>query len=395
MTEGALQGLTVLEYSHGVAASFAGKLLGDFGARVIKIEDPEGDPVRSLPPLLSADGSAIFAYLNTGKESVVINQRTAEGRDIVRGLASRADALIEDVPAQRARRLGLSYRAIKRTNPALVFVSITGFGMSGPRARYKATDLVSVAAGGLALTMPNTDETTGQIVPLRPGGYFSHFTAAVNAGILALAALMRRGFTDKGAYIDVSEQETILHNIARHVTQYTVDGGLPYWALAKSYGGGGSVLRCKDGYVHFHFGEEHMWQAMLDVMGRPAWAEEERFRRRDQRFAHWNEIEPRLEAWCMERTGMEIFHACQAKAIPCAPVNTPDRLIADPHVQARGALLQVAGLTMPGAPVRLWETPHAVRHPAPKLGQHTDDVLAEWLGYSRPQIEELRQHYVI
>ncbi|MEK7873122.1 MAG: CoA transferase, partial [Chloroflexota bacterium] len=267
MTEGALRGLTVVEYSHGVAAAFAGKLLSDFGARVVKVEDPRGDPSRKLPPLVPNGGSALFAYLNTGKDSVIVNQASTAGRRVFRDMVRRADVLVEDLSPGQSQRLGVSYRSMCRVNRALVMVSITGFGRSGPRAGYRSTALVNVAAGGLALTMPNADEKTGVAVPLRPGGTFSHFAAGLNAAITTLAALMRRNATGSGAYIDMSEQEAVLHNIARHVTQYTVEGKLPVWALSKSYGGGGGIMKCKDGYIMFHVAEEHFWQALLDVMG--------------------------------------------------------------------------------------------------------------------------------
>lgn len=337
----------------------------------------------------------MFLYLNTGKESVTINQRVAAGRELFRDLVRQADILIEDLPVKRARQLGVTYRALKMVNRQLVMVSVTGFGRTGPRAWYKATDLVSVAAGGLALTMPNADPETGHGAPLRGGARFGHASAALNAAFLAVAALMRRSLTGKGTYIDISEQETVLHNVARHLTQYTVDGQLPLWAMSQSYGGSSSMVRCKDGYIHLFLTDEEVWQALLDVMGRPAWGGDERFRERQGRGANWNEIEPRLEAWCMERTSVEVFYACQARGIPCAPVNTPDRLIADPHVQARGALVQVDGLTMPGAPVRLTATPHAIRHPAPGLGQHTEAVLSGWLGYGHSKIENLRRDHAI
>ncbi|MDO8532751.1 MAG: CoA transferase [Dehalococcoidia bacterium] len=395
MTEGALHGLTVVEYSHGVAAAFAGKLLSDFGARVVKVEDPRGDPSRKLPPLVPSDGSALFAYLNTGKDSVTVNQASTAGRRVFRDMVRRADVLVEDLSPGQSQRLGVSYRSMCRVNRALVMVSITGFGRSGPRAGYRSTDLVNVAAGGLALTMPNADEKTGVAVPLRPGGTFSHFAAGLNAAITTLAALMRRNATGSGAYIDMSEQEAVLHNIARHVTQYTVEGKLPVWALSKSYGGGGGIMKCKDGYIMFHVAEEHFWQALLDVMGRPAWSRDERFRRRDVRFANWDKLQPHLDEWCGARSAWEIFHACQARGIPCAPVSTPDRLVSDPHIIARKALIQVDGLTMPGAPVRLAVTPHAVRHPAPALGQHTEDVLGEWLGYTPAKIAALRKSHAV
>ena len=395
MSDGALHGLSVVEYGHGVAAAYAGKLLGDYGARVVKVEDPRADPSRSLPPLVPGDGSALFAYLNTGKDSVSINQASAAGRKVFRDMVRRADVLVEDLSPRQSKRLGVSYRSLGRVNRALVMVSVTGFGRSGPRAGYRSTDLVNVAAGGLALTMPNADEKTGLAVPLRPGGAFSHFAAGLSAALATLAALMRRNATGWGTYIDMSEQEVVLHNIARHVTQYTVDGKLPLWALARNYGGGGGIMKCRDGYVMVHAAEEYTWQALLDVMGRPAWSRDERFRRRDVRFANWDKLQPHLDEWFGPRTMQEIFHTCQAKDIPCAPVTTPDRLVGDPHIIARKAIIRVGGLAMPGAPVRLAGTPHAVHHAAPASGQHTEDVLSGWLGYTPARIAALRKSHAI
>lgn len=384
-----LSTITVLELGEGQAVAYACKLLRDFGARVIKVEGPNGDPLRQSPPKRNNGDSALFLHLNAGKESVALDIATPGGRSVLRKMIRQTDVLFESLPVDHAREVGVTYPGLRHLNPKLVMASITGFGKAGPRAWYKATDLTGVASGGLALTMPTADIEGEQGLPMRPAGQFAHVTAAIDAASWTIAALIGRNFSGKGAYIDVSEQEAVAHKMARHTSQTSVDNQLPYWAMTRTYGGSSRFYPCKGGHVHFFSNRDAFRRNMQSVMG---FAEPDATSSSDSQdeMASWDSFEQTVRTWLLERTGNEIVALCQAKGIPSAPVNRPEQIMADPHIQARGSLHEVDGVLLPGSPVRLSALQQANTGPAPRLGEHTDAVLEDWLGYTARTIRSVR-----
>lgn len=404
-----LNGIRVLEYGEGVAAPACAKYLADLGAEVIKVERPgRGDVARRIGPFYQdrpdPECSALFLYLNTNKLGVTLDPSTATGRELFLKLVSDSDALIENHPPGFMDSLGMGYSALKAINPMLVMTSITPFGQTGPYRDYKGSDLIAFHMGGVGMDTPDEVDDPSRQPPLRGGGYQASFLTAITAGIMTMAMLIGRHADGEGAYLDISEYEALADNERHRIAQYSVDEVVPSRSLAESkkpgrFGTGG-LQRCKDGYVQFHVVERHMWRALADLMGKPEWADNERYADRISRSANWHEVEPAIRAYTMAHTKAEIASACQSRRVPCAGVNLPEDLLASDHLKERGFFVEVTHpatgeLTYPGIPATLIGGAWSVNRPAPLLGQHNEDVFAGRLGYSKEVLVKLREAGVI
>ncbi len=380
---GALDGIRVLEVGDLVGAAYATKLLADLGADVIKVEPPAGDGARRRGPFAGGvahpERSGLFLYLNANKRGIALDIRDRRGRDAFDRLVAGADLLIHDVPPPAMASLGLEWGRLQVVNPALVMTSIAPFGVSGPRAHWKATDLVAWCAGGLATL--NGDPAHPELPPLRAFGSQAGFQAGLNAAIPSLAALFARLATGRGEHIEVSVQESVAA-ILELTFEYW-----PYCGLVASRLGAKPIqplcfMECRDGWIFVCCVEEHQWRAFVEMMGDPEWAGLELFENRLARGKNFDALQALLQDWCREQSVQELYEAAQRRRVPFAPVSTMGDLLDSPHLRARGFFATithpVAGdLLMPGAPYRLSATPWTLRRPAPCLGQHTAEVLGE------------------
>ena len=386
---GALAGVRVLEYAQGVAGPHCAKMLGDLGADVVKIEPPaRGDRSRRAGPFPEGiphpERSGLFLYLNTNKRGVTLDPGSAEGRRLFLRLAEWCDVLVESPPGARLRDLGLGYETLAPRHPGLVMVSITPFGDTGPCRRYTASELVTFHVSGLGYVTPRgaTDPTQP---PLKAGGRLAQFFAGLNGAVAALGALLARNRTGRGQHVDVSAQECLLPMLRRDVAAFLSGGEVASrlmrsWKIAPN-----DIVPCKDGHVFIAAVEEAQWQRLVDLMGRPPWSADPRFRDRLGRAEHWDRLRPLVEAWTRERSKADICQAAQASRIPISPVSTAADLLASPHLAARGFFVDVdhpeaGSRPYPGAPYRFAATPWRIRRPAPRLGEHDREVYDEWLG---------------
>jgi len=380
---GALDGLRVLEVGGPVAAPYASKLLADLGADVVKIEPPEGDPARRRGPfprnVPDPETSGLFIYLNTNKRGIVLDLGRREGTDALHRLAATADLLVHDVHPTDMAALGLDWDRLSAVNPRLVMTSIAPFGLTGPHAHYRATDLVSWCAGGVATL--NGDPAHPELPPLRAFGQQSGFQAGLNAAIPSLAALFGRLATGHGEHVEVSVQESLAA-----ILELTFEFW-PYCGLVASRLGTKPIqplcfMECRDGWIYVCCVEEHQWRHFVEIMGTPEWAEMELFENRLARGANFDALQAFLQDWCREQSVDELYHAAQQRRVPFAPVSTMGDLVRSPHLQARGFFATIehpraGSVTVPGAPYHFSDTPWTLRRPAPCLGQHTAEVLAE------------------
>lgn len=380
---GALDGIRVLEVGELVGAAYASKLLADLGADVVKVESPDGDPARRRGPFAGGvphpERSGLFLYLNANKRGIVLDLRDSRGRDAFDRLVAGADLLVHDVhPTEMASR-GLDWDRLHGLNPRLVMTSIAPFGVTGPRAHWRATDLVSWCAGGLATL--NGDPARPDLPPLKAFGSQAGFQAGLNAAIPSLAALLARLATGRGEHVEVSVQESVAA-ILELTFEYW-----PYCGLVASRLGAKPIqplcfMECRDGWIFVCCVEEHQWRAFVELMGNPEWADLELFENRLARGRNFDALQALLQDWCREQSVHELYEAAQRRRVPFAPVSTMGDLLDSPHLRARGFFATIAhptvgAVTMPGAPYRLPATPWALRRPAPCLGQHTAEVLAE------------------
>jgi crotonobetainyl-CoA:carnitine CoA-transferase CaiB-like acyl-CoA transferase len=365
------------------------RVFADFGAEVIKVEPLEGDPCRRQGPCFGGAGgpdrSLTFTYLNRGKKSVTLDLRHAAERQRLRALAVRADVLVEDRQPGELGRLGLGYEDLRRLHPGLVYVSITPFGQTGMHSSHQGGDLVAQAAGGMMFA--NGDHTRRPA--MAPYELLSQL-AGLHAAFGALVALRARRATGVGQHVDVSRQEVVLYcqgcYIPRYATQYEIARREPLMSV-----GGVNTYRCRDGYVHVApFMPRHFTRLVQDVMHHPVLSEPEWSTRR-ARLERRQAIDEYIATHLATVERHAFVETAQRAGVPVIPVLGPDEFTEHPHTVARGFFRTV---TQPGVgsyrtagpPAILGRTPWRVDRPAPRLGEHNDEVLRGLLATSPHQL---------
>jgi len=393
---GPLAGIRVIEVGVAMAGPFCSMTLGDYGADVIKVERPgEGDESRHWPPYFPGRVGYYFAAANRNKRSIAIDLKTPEGKDILRRLAAGADVLIDNYRSGALDALGLGYDELSRINPRLIYGSISGFGPDGPRAHDRANDIFMQAfSGNMSIT---GEEGRG---PVKAGISVADLGAGMFGTIGILLALNARHVTGRGQRIDTSLLEGQLAMLSYHLTSYFATGRVPVRRGASSqlsvpY----QAFQAADDWVVVAAFTERMWQGVCRAIERPEWMTDERFCKAEARAANRVTLIPLLAERFASRTVDEWIERLSAEGVPCTSVNSIDKVVADPQVQARHMVAEVehptAGtLKMAGLPVKLSETPGAIRRHPPLLGEHTDAVLAE-LGYAQAEIDALRGRAVL
>ncbi len=394
----ALEGYRVLELA-GDTGHYAGKLLADLGADVIKIEPSGGDPSRRTPPLLhdrtDPDSSLSFLYHNLNKRGVTLNLDHPDGRRVFMRLASTADALIETFPPGHLDALELGYERLQDRNPGLTLASITPYGQTGPRRDLPGTDLTATAMGGL---MSVTGEPGRP--PLRVVGDQAYHLAGCYAAYGIVLALFERLATGTGQHVDISLQEAV----AAVIPESGVSGYLFRGTRVERSGGSRrtifpyGIFRSRDGYVSIAGITMPFWDNIA------AWIAEESgdstitdaaFRVPSSQRAEFADLLTALIEQVTTRYTMEeLYQEGQRRRFPIAPVNTPGSLAADRQLRERGFFVEVdhpaAGtLTYPGAPYAFSESPWRIRRPAPRLGEHNTEIYEGELGLSRAELATL------
>ena len=372
----------MLEVGALVGAAYATKLLADLGADVVKIEPPgTGDAARLRGPFPGGvphpERSGLFLYLNANKRGITLDLRTPAGGAAFDRLIADTDLLVHNVHPTDMAAHGLAWTRLSALNPRLVMTSIAPFGLTGPHAGYRATDLVLWNAGGIAAL--NGDPQHPELPPLKPFGDQAGFQAGIHAAIPSLAALFARITTGRGDHIEVSTQEA-LASMLELTFEYW-----PYCGLVATRLGAKPIqplcfMECRDGWIFVCCVEEHQWRRFVEIMGDPEWAHMELFENRLARGANFDALQALLQEWCAEQSVYELYEKAQQQRVPFAPVSTMGDLLASPHLRQRGFFATLdhpaAGtVTAPGAPYRLSATPWELRRPAPLLGQHTAEVL--------------------
>jgi CoA:oxalate CoA-transferase len=392
-----LEGILVLDLGQVYQGPYCGLLLGFMGARVIKIEPPDGDIVRRRKrhvepyPLVA---------LNSNKESVVLDLKHPDGKALFRRLARRADVVVENFAAGVMDRLGLGWEAVRRENARLVYGSGTGFGLSGPYRDLPAMDLTVQAMSGIMSATGFPD-----LPPVKAGPAVCDFLGGVHLFAGILGALLHRERTGRGQLVEVAMHEAAVVALVTalgalidgdgHVPERTGNRH-PALAIAPY-----NVYRTRDGHVAIFTASERHWQSIARVLGRPDLLDDPEFASTPARAARMEQIDAMVEAWTRERTREDVLAELSAAHVPCAPVRSAREVIGDPHLTARGTWVDVAHRTrgatrVPISPIRLHGSlPSAVARPAPLLGQDTDRVLSELLGLRADELAALHAAGVI
>lgn len=394
---GPMSGIKVVEIGVAMAGPFCGMMLADYGADVVKVERVEsGDDSRGWPPFFpEGDVSHYFAAANRNKKSLAIDLKAEEGAEIVRKLAAEADVVIDNFRVGVLDRLGLGYEVLSKVNPRLIYCAISGFGASGPKSGDGANDIFMQAYSG---NMSITGEAGGG--PAKSGISVADIGAGLFGTIGVLMALHTRARTGRGQRVDTSLLEGQLAMLSYHVTSYFATGkpGVRRGAssqLAVPY----QAFKAKDDYVIVAAFNERMWHSVCEVIGRPDLADDERFRIAKLRGQNRTALIPILAEIFETRTVAEWVEDLTKAGVPCSPINSVDKVVADPQVLARDMVVSVAHpkagvLRMAGLPIKFSETPGRIVSPPPLLGGQTEAVLAE-IGLTREQIEKLREKGIV
>lgn len=387
----ALENVTVLDLTRVLAGPYTGMVLADFGANVIKIESPgTGDDSRAFGPFVKNE-STYFMSLNRGKKSITLNLKKPEAQEVFKELVKQADVVLENYRTGTMEKFGLGYEELKKINPKIIYSACTGFGHTGPYAFDPAYDVIVQGMGGI---MSITGQADGE--PTRVGASVGDITAGLFSAIGVMTALFVRETTGLGQKVDVGMldcQVAILENaIARYVNSGVVPKPIgnrhPSITPFESF-------KAKDGYVIIAIGNDTLWQKFCTLVGHDDWAADERFTTNPKRTEHQPLLKEMITPVFTTKTVDEWIQLLKEAGIPVGPINTVDRVLQDPQILAREMLVEtdhpVAGkIKMAGVPIKLSETPGKVEAPAPTLGQHTEEILAQMLNYDSAKIEALR-----
>ena len=394
---GALSGVVVLDLSRVLAGPYAGQMLADFGATVIKVENPrDPDVTRGFPPYLRSgdeEFSGYFTQYNRGKLAITLDFATEGGKQALLDLVPHADVLLENFRPGTMEKLGLGYDVLAAINPRLVYTAISGYGRTGSRSTRPAFDSTAQAAGGL---WSMNGEPGG--IPLRLGVTIGDLAATLFAITGTLLALRHAESTGEGQVVDVAQVDSVIALTETAVVDYTVDG-----KIAKPSGNAHAWVRpyelfpCADGHVFFGAYTDKLWRAACTVFGEPELADDpeiDTMRKRFDEEVYARRVRPVVVRWLAQYTG-EQLEAMASDLLPITLVRTIDQVVDDPGTAERDMVVTVdqpgfGPVRIFGQPVKLGATPAEPTRPAPGIGQHTVAVLRGIAGYPDERLAELR-----
>jgi crotonobetainyl-CoA:carnitine CoA-transferase CaiB-like acyl-CoA transferase len=388
-----LDGILVIDLSRVLAGPYCSMELADMGATVIKVEIPgSGDDTRAYgPPFLNGE-STYFMSVNRNKKSMTLNLKHARGKEILRQLLEKGDVLVENFRPGTLDGLGFGYDAVHALNPKLIYCSISGFGQTGPYAQRPGYDLIAQAEGGVMSLTGEPDAA-----PIKVGLSFADITAGMNAFSGILLALLARQQTGEGQRIDVSLLDC-------QVSLLTYQAGI-FFATGKNPERLGNkhpsitpyeTFEARDGHIIIACGNQGFWEKFCKLAGLEELLADDRFTTMKKRVENRAALTPLVAAAVRTRTRQEWYELLEREGIPCGLIKSVAEVCTDPQVLARDMVARLnhptAGpISVNGIPIKLSATPGEVKDPPPLLGQHTDEILAEVLGYTPDQIAEVRQ----
>jgi formyl-CoA transferase len=393
-----LEGIRVIDLTRVLAGPFCTMLLGDLGADVIKVEVPgRGDDTRQWGPPFTPQGeSAYFLSANRNKRSLTLNLKSEQGLRILRELIASGDVLIENFRAGTLEGWGLDYAALQRLRPGLIYCTITGYGYTGPYRQRPGYDfIVQAMSGFMSVTGPAEGE------PFRAGVAIADLASGMFACNAVLASLFARERSGRGQRIDIALLDCQLALMSYVASNYLVSGEPP-----KRYGNAHpnivpyEVFRGSDDYFAFAAGNDAQWGKFCRQVGHADWAVDPRFATNPARLENRIVLVGLLNELFAGRPVAEWLALCEQIGLPAGPINSIDRVLDDPQILARGMRLEVAhategNLPILGSPLTIPTAPAEVRLAPPTLGQHTEDILGELLGYDQAAIAALRESGVV
>jgi CoA:oxalate CoA-transferase len=392
MTQKPLDGIKVLDFTNVLAGPYCTMMLANMGAEVIKFERPgTGDDSRAYGPHIHGE-SVYFLSVNRGKKSIICNTKTEEGRDVFLKMVSKVDVLVENIKPGAMDRMGLGYETLKKINPALVYVSISGFGQSGPYSQRPAYDMIVQAMGGI---ISITGEPGGE--PVRVGISIGDIVPGMFAAYGTLSALYERTVTGIGQKVDIAMldcQVAILENaVAKYSATGVVAGPLgSRHPLISPF----QAFKTSDSHIIIACGNNNLFNRLCEVIGIPDLATDPRFASNALRTDNIQILSELIQARIIEKTTSEWMDILLKADLPCGPINTIDKLFVDPQLKARNMLVEVeqgsiGKVKVAGNPIKLSTVAsedELPKIPAPQIGEHTKDILVNMLGYTEDQAEK-------
>ena len=374
-----LEGVRVVELARILAGPWAGQMLADLGAEVIKVEAPEGDDTRQWgPPFVEREGDRTAAYFhscNRGKKSVIADFRKPEDRDFVRALVAGADVVIENFKVGGLAKYGLDWAGLSAVNPRLVYCSITGFGQTGPYAHRAGYDYIIQGMSGL---MSVTGAVEGQ--PQKVGVAVTDIFTGCYAATAILAALHQRATTGKGQHIDMALLDVATAIMANQAMNYLATG-TPPGRIGNAHQNlvPYQVFDCADGWIIIATGNDAQYRRLCGILGLPDLAEAAEYLTNADRIANRAALIDRLTAATRVRAKADLLAACEAEGVPAGPINDLGEVFDDPQVVARGMRIELDGVPGVRAPMVFSGADLAMDRPSPKLGEDDDAIRARTL----------------
>jgi len=394
---GSLDGIKVLDLSRFQACPLCGMILGDMGADVIRIEEPRGAPDRTWGQLGPDGETLLYKLIARNKKSVTLSLNTSEGKEIFRELVKLSDIILHNFTPGAPVASEVNYERLKKINPSIITVALSGYGQSGPDAENPCFDAVAQArSGGMILTGFPGDP------PLKTTVTYIDISTGLFATTGVLLALYHREKTGKGQAIDVS-----LFDTAVFATQAL--GALllyeTYGEVRKQVGNRGfhSYIGCfevKDGWVLVAPATNTIWKRFVQKIGKEEMANDPRFASDMDRFHNASLIDPVVREWVTPKTVDEVVHSMQEARVPCSIINSVDKLVSDPQVKAREMIRYIdypllGKIPVPGIPIKLSLTPGNIKSAAPRLGEHNEEIYCGLLGFTSEKVSRLRKRGII
>jgi crotonobetainyl-CoA:carnitine CoA-transferase CaiB-like acyl-CoA transferase len=407
------EGIKAVEYATFIAAPYCARFLADFGAEVIKIEEPgSGDESRRRGPFPKdephPEKSGLFCYLNWNKFGVTLNIGESSGREIFERLIKEADVLIEDTLPGKDAKLGIDYKTLSKLNPRLIVTSITPFGKTGSYKNYKAYPLTLAHGSGAGYLLPCGDTYLAypDREPIKSGGFVGEYNAGETAIIATIAALYWREISGKGQYVDVSRREAITSLSRYELSNY--NKGFIENRASRTFPIGG-LMCCKDGFVEISLMNKQAWLGLIKLIGNPEWAQKEeyQFEKIIRGFMKQEEVDQQkkqevndfITCWMLEHTKDEIYHQGQACGVAVTKVANTQDVVESRQYNARNYFItidhpELGSVKFPSWPCKFSQTSPAIHRPAPLLGEHNEQVYTQ-LGYSAQDLVCLKAAGVI
>ena len=394
---GPLKGLRVIELGVLLAGPFCGQILGDLGAEVIKVEPPgQGDPLRDWGTVKKDGHGVWFPIVARNKKCITLDLRQPEGQEVLKDLAKEADFLLENFRPGTLEKWGLGYDVLSAINPGLIMIRVSGYGQTGPSSPKAGYASVGEAMGGLRYVMGEPDR-----MPSRAGISIGDSLAATYAAIGALAALEHRRNSGRGQIVDSAIYEACFAMMESLVPDYHFGGyirertGSFLPKIAPS-----NIYPASDGMLILAANQDTVWRRLAEAMGQSELADDPRFLTHVARGENQAELDALVSAWSLQMTCAELEAICEGHGVPCGRIYRAPDMMADPHFAAREAIVTLehpalGPFPMPNVFPKLSGTPGNVRWTGPELGSHTNEVLADMLGYDAESISTLKSSGVI